>query len=200
MRRLAVLSALLVLVASSVFAAPPDYMTLKLGAYSPQDGKIEAVSTDMSTGFNGEWAIGHYFHPNMAMEFSIGYMESRGKGTLNGNAVSVKISAVPVLLNIKGVIPFSRGEIYTLAGGGFYVADGRGSSQGVTAEDSDTTFGWQVGIGGNYNLSETVFLGLEGKYLWVKPTFDIPGVIPGVASLGVHLDGIQATANIGYRW
>jgi len=189
MKRIALLSALLVIVAIPALAIPPDYMTLKLGAYSPRHSDLK---DDFSTNFNGEWAIGHYFHPNMALEFSIGYFETRG----NDNGVSAKFYAVPVLLNIKGVIPIARGEIYALAGGGFYTVTGKASSNGITTEDTDTPFGWQVGIGGNYNLSEKVFLGLEGKYLWVKSTFDMPGA----SSVGVHLDGIQATANIGYRW
>ena len=192
MRKVALLSALLVLVAMPALATPPDYMTLKLGAYSPQDKKIEDTSANISTGFNGEFALGHYFHPNVAVEFSIGYFGTRA----NDNGVSAEFSAIPVLLNIKGVIPIAKGEIYALAGGGFYTVTCKASANGITVEDTDTPFGWQVGIGGNYNLSETVFLGLEGKYLWVKPTFGIPGVTFG----GVHLDGIQATANIGYRW
>jgi hypothetical protein len=34
-------------------------------------------------------------------------------------------------------------------------------------------------------------LGVEGKYFWAYPEFD---------SVKVHIDGIQATANIGYRF
>ena len=46
-------------------------------------------------------------------------------------------------------------------------------------------------MGGNFDLSGKVFLGLEGKYFWANPEFD---------SVNVHIDGIQATANIGYRF
>jgi opacity protein-like surface antigen len=189
MKKVALLSVLSVLVAIPALAVPPDYMTLKLGGYFPQRSDLK---DDFSTGFIGEWAIGHSFHPNMAMDFSIGYFETKA----NNKEAIAKLSVVPVFLNIKGVIPMARGEIYALAAGGLYVVTGEGSVSGVTFEDSDTPFGWQVGIGGNYNLSETVFLGLEGKYFKMKPAF----YIPGVRDLLFYIDGIQATANIGYRW
>lgn len=188
MKKAALLSVLLVLVAIPALATPADYMTLKLGAYSPRHSDLK---DDYSTGFNGEGAIGHYFHPNIALEFSVGYFETKA----SGNGVGGKFSAVPFLLNVKGVIPMARGEIYALAGGGFYMATGQASALGIPIKDTNTTAGWQVGIGGNYNLSETVFLGLEGKYLWAK--YKVPGISTSVTA---RLDGIQATANIGYRW
>jgi len=166
----------------------PNYIALKLGAYFPQHSDMD----NFDTGFNGELALGHYFNQNVALELSAGYFKS--EGDIPG--VSGEVTSIPILVNIKLVAPLTGGELYALAGGGVYITDFEASALGVTVSGDDTVFGFQVGIGGNVNLSQNAFLGLEGKYFWAKPSFDVLGV----ASIDIHIDGIQATANIGYRF
>ena len=187
MKRIALLSVLLVVIALPSFAAPPNYVALKLGGYFPQDSDMD----NFDTGFNGEIAVGHYFNPNMALEFSVGYLESSASEA----GVSGDIKSYPILLSIKGVAPVAGGELYALAGAGFYISDASLSGFGLNVDSNDTPFGFQLGVGGNYNLSPNVFLGLEAKYFWAKPSFDFLGV-----TQDVHIDGIQTTANIGYRF
>ncbi len=166
----------------------PNYVALKLGAYFPQHNDMD----NFDTGFNGELALGHHFNQNVALELSAGYFKS--EGDIPG--VSGEVTSIPILLNIKLVAPVPGGELYLLAGGGAYITDFEVSTLGITISGDDTVFGYQVGIGGNVNLSHNAFLGLEGKYFWAKPSFDVLGI----ASMDVHIDGIQATANIGYRY
>jgi len=187
MKRIALLSALMLMIAVPSFAAPPNYVALKLGAYLPQDDDMD----EFDTGFNGEVALGHYFNPNIAMEFSGGYFKSEG----DAEGVSGEVTVNPILLSIKGVAPFAGGEFYGLVGGGLYITEFEVSALGLTFTDDDTVFGFQLGIGANFNLANNVFLGLEGKYFWAKPSISILG-----ESLDVNIDGIQATANIGFRF
>ena len=184
MRKVALLSVLLVIFAVPAFAASlPNYGTLKLGGYFPQNS---------DTGFNGEIAFGHYFNPNVAMEFSVGYL----KTSCCVAGVNADITSYPILLSIKGVAPFSGGELYALAGGGLYITNLDASPSGVDVSSDDTPFGFHLGAGGNFSVSPNVFLGLEVKYFWAKPSFSWPGV----TSVDVRVDGTQATANIGYRF
>lgn len=184
MKRIALLSVLLLLVTVPVLAdSLPNYSILKLGAYIPQADDLE----NFNSGFNVEAAVGQYLNPNVALELSIGYLKSNG----NDSGVSGQVRAYPVLLSVKGVVPLRRAELYVLAGGGVYFADVRVSAFGVSVDETDTTSGFQAGVGGNFNVSENVFLGLEGRYFWSNPRFD---------SVNVHMDGILVTANVGYRF
>ena len=188
MKRTVLLSVLLMMIAVPAFAAPPNYVALKLGGYFPQHSDMD----NFDSGFNGEIAVGHYFNPNVALEFSVRYLESSGSDAgINGD-----ITSYPILLSVKGVAPVAGGELYAIAGAGFYITNFDASALGVNVSSDDTPLGFQLGVGGNFNLSPNVYLGLEAKYFWAKPSFDILGV----TSVDVHIDGIQATANIGYRF
>jgi opacity protein-like surface antigen len=189
MKRIALLFlAFLLLAVPALAASPSNYATLKLGAYLPQDDDLD----EFDTGFNGEVAFGHYFNPNVALEFGVGYLKTEGEVP----GVSGEITSHPILLSIKGVTQITGGEFYGMAGVGFYITDAEVSTLGVTVNSDDTPFGFHFGVGGNLNLSPNAFLGLEAKYFWAKPSFDVLGI----TSFDFHLDGIQATANIGYRF
>jgi opacity protein-like surface antigen len=167
---------------------PPNYVALKLGAYFPQFSDLD----DFDTGFTGEIAFGRYFTPNVALEFSAGYLET----SVSERGTNTDVTSYPILLSIKGAVPVSGGEFYVLAGGGIYITNLDVSAPGVNVSSDDNPFGFQLGIGGNFNLSEKVFLGLEGKYFWAKPSFDLPGG----TSVDINIDGVQAMANIGFRF
>lgn len=189
MRKVALLSVILVIFAIPALAASPsNYGTLKLGGYFPQNSDMD----NFDSGFNGEVAFGHYFNPNIAAEFSVGYFKTEGSDA----GVNGEITSYPILLSIKAVLPLSGGELYALAGGGIYITNLDASALGVNVSSDDNPFGFHLGVGGNLNLSPNLFLGLEAKYFWAKPSFDLLGV----TSVDVHIDGIQATANIGYRF
>lgn len=190
MKRTALLSVLLLLVTVPAFAENPpnnttlkNYAILKLGAYIPQADDMD----NFNDGFNVEVAVGQYINPNVAIDLSVGWLKSSG----NVPGVSGQVRAYPVLLSIKGLVQVPRGELYVLVGGGVYFTDVDVSGFGFSGSTTDTTSGFQAGVGGNFNLSGNVFLGLEGKYFWANPEWE---------GVNVHIDGIQATANIGYRF
>jgi len=189
MRRIALLSALFILFAvPALGASPSNYGTLKFGGYFPQHSDLD----DWDTGFNAELALGHYFNPNVALEFSVGYLST----SASEEGISGDITSIPILLSIKGIAPVAGGELYALVGGGVYITNVELSGFGLSINSDDTPVGFQLGVGGNFNVSPNVFLGLEAKYFWAKASFDFLGV----TTEDVHIDGIQATANIGYRF
>ena len=190
-----------------------NYVALKFGAYFPQSIDLET----WSNGFNGELAFGHYFNPNMAGEVGIGYFETKadfaGNTVLGRATENDKITVLPFTVTGKAIIPFggkddshgaSPSELYVGAGIGAYFAKGESDifiqSLGRASDTSnDLAFGAHVVAGGNFDATPNIFLGVEMKYLWVKPSFS--GTFFGVPiALDPKLDGFTATANLGYRF
>ena len=196
MKKVALMSLLVLLLAVPAFAGPPNYVVLKGGIYSPGHEDMTAVANgDFGVGFNGEVAFGHYFTPNIALELGVGYLQSKSATYLdNGVSTSIDISSIPVTLSIKGVIPFPQGEVYALVGGGAYISS-IDWKQGTTESKDGTAFGFQAGIGGSYNVTQEVYLGLEGKYFWAQPEFKWAS-----GTDKVHIDGFQGTINLGFRF
>ena len=179
-----VLAALLLVLpaASQAKSRPPGYLAVKGGGYFPQHGDLE--------GFDGglllEVAYGRHVTPGFAVEGSVGYFRSESDSLLPAGADEV--SALPVLLTVKGVAPFGTVEGYGLAGAGVYFVETKGPLGG---SDDDTVVGFHLGAGGNVFLSEGFFLGAELKYLFLEAN-----------RLGqdLRLDGFAFTANAGFRF
>lgn len=184
MRRIALLSILLVLVGVSAFAeTPANYAALKLGGYLPQADDVE----DFDNSFYGELAYGRYFHKNLAVEFGVGYTKSSGSGPSDG----VDLTIIPFTAAVKGVLPMGDFEPFATLGVGAYYAKAEGNNALGSLDETDTAFGYFAGVGANYNFSGNMFLGLEGKYFFAKPSF---------GSVDAKIDGINLTANLGFRF
>jgi opacity protein-like surface antigen len=160
-------------------AVPPSAFTLKVGAYFPQE---DLDDLEFDTGLNAEVSFTSYFHPNLAAELGIGYFESE-------NDFDFEVTAIPVTLNLKGIIPIGGVELYALGGiGAYYV-----TFEFPGFDENDTVLGFQAGAGVNFNITPAMFVGAEAKYLWAKPDFGFP--------VGeIKIDGFQATANLGFRF
>jgi len=173
------------------------YVTLKTGIYSPQGTPFK----DFDQGFNGEVSTGSYVASNFSMELGIGYFESKGSGVIvaPGNQVipaDAKISVIPITVNGKYLVTRGSLEPYAEAGVGVYVADGELSGGGIDLSDRYTNLGVFLGLGANIHLSKKLFLGVEGRYLWVgEPEFHL-----GQVTRKVEIDGFTATANLGYKF
>ena len=189
MRKVALLSVLL-----AIFTVPAaassysNYITAKLGAYIPQHRDMD----NYDAGPNIELALGRYFNPNVALDFSLGFFHSEGSVA----GIDLGVHGFPILLSIKGLIPHAGGELYALAGGGVYITSFEAVGLGVLVNDKDNALGYQLGIGANFLVADNMFFGLEGKYLWAQPTYKMNGV----TSSDVHIDGIQVTVNVGGRF
>ena len=194
-----VLAIALVGAISPAFAAesPENYLAIKAGVYSPSDSNdlndFNGGSTtrlDSKTGFAGEIAAGHYFLPNVALEVGAGYFQSEGSAAAQPGETKLKV--VPVTATGKVLIPIGMFEPYGLFGIGAYFTelDVNGNT-GNFSGSSEITYGLHAGAGVNLNFTKDMFVGLEGKYLWAKPSF---------GGQDINLDGFITTANLGFRF
>jgi opacity protein-like surface antigen len=182
---------------------PGNYAAIKLGGYFPQSDDLD----EFDTGFNGEIALGHYFTPNIAGELGIGYFKSESDTAFGFDpsiglvTADAELTVIPVTLNVKLAYPVGGIELYALAGVGVYISEveinATALGLGLSDSDDDTAFGFNLGLGANFNITPNVYLGAEVKYLWAEPSFSFPlFLLEG----DVKIDGIQATANLGYRF
>lgn len=191
-------------ICSSVFAAeepttdkPANYVALKAGIYSPSGtfdldnfNGGQRTHFDSKTGFNGEIAIGHYFLPFLALELGAGYFESKGSPAAEPGEIKLKV--VPLIATGKVFIPLGMFEPYGLFGVGAYITDLDVSGNSDDFRGSTKiTYGLHAGAGFNINVTDNVFLGVEGKYLWAKPSF---------GGQDIKLNGFTTTANLGLRF
>jgi outer membrane protein W len=177
-------------------ALAQNYLVLKGGIYSPQNEKLY----DFDSGFNGELAFGRYLNKNLAFEVASGYFKTRA--TKSADVVSAEatldFNLVPLTGALRAIIPMGAFELYGLGGGGAYFlwTDSSVSTNNRSASSSDkynqTLAGGFLGAGATIKVSPTVFLGLEGKYLWTTNlTLDN-------LETDINLNGIQATLNLGF--
>jgi opacity protein-like surface antigen len=169
-----------------------NYAQLKIGGFFPQTSDLD----NFDAGGNIEVGIGHRVAPGFAIEGNFGYFETKGTFNVPGIAsVDETFKVMPLTLSLKGQAFFDRFEPYAEAGIGVYFIKDEidGTILGIPGSDSenDTQLGLHVGLGGNYNITPQVFLGVEGRYLWLRTdTFGVD----------VKLDGFFLTANLGYRF
>ena len=176
----------------------PNYLVLKGGIYSPQNDKLDKFDT----GFNGELAIGRYFNKNLAIELASGYFETRAtknaSSEISSAQATVDFNVVPLTLALKGAIPMDNFELYGIGGGGAYFlwTDSKVSTNFQSSSSSDkyneTLVGGFLGAGASLKVSPTVFIGLEGKYLWTSAQ-----TIKNIDT-DVNLNGFIATFNLGF--
>jgi opacity protein-like surface antigen len=196
---LLILTLALIGITSPAFAAekPANYVVLKGGIYSPSEkydldnfNSGNESRLDTKTGFNGEIAFGHYFLPIFAMELGAGYFESKGSPAAEpGNA---KLKVVPVIATAKGLLPLGVIEPYGEFGiGAYFTKFDVSGNLGEFSGSSKVTYGLHAGAGVNFNLTDTMFLGFEGRYLWAKPSY---------GGQDVKINGFTTTADLGLRF
>jgi opacity protein-like surface antigen len=83
-------------------------------------------------------------------------------------------------------------EPYGEFGIGAYIADLDVSGNlGDFSSSTKGVFGFHAGAGVNFNITPILFLGVEGRYLWAKPSF---------GGQDIKLDGFTVTADLGLRF
>jgi opacity protein-like surface antigen len=197
--------------ASQSFAAEraPSYVALKGGIYSPsatftlKNLDVETTfDADTKTGFDGEIAFGHYVLPTLALELGAGYFQ--GTGTVASDMSTarhqVDFNVVPVIFSAKALVPAGPIDPYGEAGIGAYftkidVADNLNSFSGKT------TFGIHAGGGVNVNVSPTMFVGAEGRYVWADPSIGGQTIVLNSDEYsldGFKLNGFTTTLVLGF--
>lgn len=160
-----------------------NYAAVKTGLYTFTGGLEDS---DFVTGFNGEIAIGHYLHSNIALEAGACYIHD---GIIKGRR---EVRFVQIPLTAKGIYPL--GNVEAVYGGGIGVnfAKLRGEFNGLHVDDRDTVFGGHLLLGANFNISHATFIGIEGKYNFTeKARFN---------SVETNLNGYSVSANLGFRF
>lgn len=188
---------------SYVIATDSNYITLKPGIYSPQSSSLK----HFDTGFNGEIAFGHRFNPNIAMETGIGYFNTEATFGYPFRE-NIHYNVVPITLSGKLIWPADKWEFFGVGGLGAYIISMDTKVSGIvnnwsgraSLKDTDTVFGAHLGLGCQYNITPKLFVGAEGKYLWARPA-NLRDHARGLAiDAQPRMDGILATAVIGFRF
>lgn len=138
--------------------------------------------TRLDEAFLIEFAFGRLFHPNFALEVATGYIHDGHAGD--------ELQGYPLTLTAKGVYPLEKARLFAGGGVGVYFMGFDGEIENVNITGGkDTVFGGHLLIGGDLYIHPSVFLGMEGKYLFIeKADFE---------EKTVELDGFVFTVKIG---
>ncbi len=161
-----------------------NYIVLKGGTYTFMDSLKDA---NFSTGFDAELAYGHYVLSNLVLEGAAGYVHD---GVNKGYGNDIKV--IPVTLTAKVVLPLARIEPFVGAGIGLYFTKFHGKVEETVTDVSKTLAGGHVAAGSYYNISSSLFAGVEGKYVVTEEA--------DFGRLRTSLNGFSVTANVGCRF
>ena len=184
-----------------------NYVAAKFGLFTPT-GDLE--ENEFDSGFNGEVTYGRYLHPNVAVELGIGYFQTEanfsGRVPILGSYTETdEVTVIPLTGTVKGAWEVGIAEFYAGGGLGVYSADieanANTSNLGpLSISGDDTVFGFHLLGGVNFDLTDKIFLGIEGKHIWTDEA-QVDGAIAGVpVTIKTDLDGFMVTGNIGFRF
>jgi opacity protein-like surface antigen len=174
-------------------AIPHTYLQLRLGFYVPQASDLDGFNNGLAI----DGALGYRFSPNLAAELGLGYFSSTADTVSSGGVtVEPKFSGVPITASVKGILPVSPSvDIYGLVGLGLYrvTLEATGSAGGQTATVSfdDTAFGLLLGAGASFDISRSVFLSVDLRYMVAKATFD---------TAEGNIDSLFLNGGVGFRF
>ena len=192
-----------------------NYVSVKGGIYSPTNDL-----DDFKTGFNGEITLNRYLSPYFALDATVGYFHTNnsengifltslpGEGIISPIAYSgdFDINAVPVTATAKGIRPLDIGELYAGVGTGVYFVGGDldvnvSDVLKISSSDTDTVWGMQLLAGVLFDINDTFFVGIEGKYILtggVELEDEIYGI--KVEYPDFDLDGYTVSALLGFSF
>ena len=176
---------------ASAVEYPANYVVLKGGLYSPsKDFIIDNTHFNHDDGYVAEVAVGRYLMPMFALELGVGYFESKASPAVPAGEAKFKV--VPVTLTGKVLFPIGPIEPYGEFGiGGYFTkAEVTGTVFNFSGS-TESVFGLHAGAGVNFNITQNVFVGAEGRYIWAKPSW---------GGTDIKLDGFTLTADLGFRF
>jgi opacity protein-like surface antigen len=196
--------------ASGAWADSADYQNygrITVGMNQPT-GDLDDAGYDASGNIAATY--GRYLTKNLVVEGSAGTFfadqEFTDSTSITGNYTRKDvIGATPILGTIKGELPMGPLTLFAGAGAGLYfvVLDSEIDTTrlgDLNADDSDSVFGAHVVVGGNFNITPRVFVGVEGLYRWTSE-FDMRdrvGTIP--VEVEGNLDGYSICLLGGFRF
>ncbi len=183
--------AILVFIAVFILTAPlsaqgqdkQNYLLLKPGLFFFA-GDLKDIHHD--EGFYGELAYGRYLHKNFVLEAGAGYIHD---GIIRGRS---DIMAFPVTLTAKVIYPYKNIELLAGGGIGVYFTRFEREVDGFLAYDKDTVYGSHFLIGINMDITSSVYIGSEGRYIFAGES--------EFQETKADLKGIAVSVNLGYRF
>jgi hypothetical protein len=160
----------------------PNAISAGIGYYF-YTGDVED-RTDLDGAVNIEAAYTRQLHPNFALRAGTGYFHD---GRLGDD-----LRGYPLTVTALGVYPAGRLRLFAGGGVGVYFVDFEGKVDGTPIDDSDTIWGGHVLVGTSFDVTTTIFLGLEAKYLFLDSA--------RLGSRELDLDGVTVTATVGFRF
>ncbi|MBU0674511.1 MAG: porin family protein [Proteobacteria bacterium] len=208
----AVMNLIGVLVAGNVMAdegnQQQNFLQVKVGMFQPTSDLDDA---GYDTGGNIAIAYDRYLSRYLILEGAID-LSATENNDLSGNTAATgkydldnTLAVSSVLVTLKGEYPLGPVSVFGGAGGGIYgvTLNSEIDSETLgtfTKDDTDAVFGVQVTAGANYDVTERIFVGIEGTYRWTdevkmnKTVASVPVMYSG------DLDGYSVTVNTGFRF
>lgn len=201
------------LIIAGPFSACAQESTSEKYNYVSINGGLFIPTGDLSEFDNGFYTsvmYNRYLSKYAAVEAGIGFYTVKEdavgvSAALGSSTRENKVMVIPATVNLKGILPFPDGEIYVGAGIGCYFArtevDVSSTSLGsFSADNNEAVFGGQIKAGVIINLSETIFLGVEGMYV-VTDNTDFIADFSGVPiRVDTDLDGFSVSGVFGFRF
>jgi opacity protein-like surface antigen len=169
----------------SARSGPDTYLELDLGAFLPQAKDLD--SFDPGVALSG--TFGAMFSRYVGAEASLGYYRATATLAAAPLATDVALNVMPVLVNLRVMVPFKAMEFSARAGPGIHFASLHASG-GASAWDTATAFGFQAGASAAFNLSPTTLVGLDALWTFAEAKFE---------GVNTKLDGVIVSVKLGYR-
>lgn len=181
------------------FGASGMYGSFNAGIAKPADGNmtisgVGSAELEYDTSFTVGGAIGYRLGEtgDYRVEGEVAYQNNEVDriaynslpADLGGGVILSSMEASMLTFLLNGYIDFNYGSAFSwfVTGGfGFARYDGEMTRNGVTDDEDDTVFAYQLGVGTGYAVTETVTLDCKYRYLRTED-FNIEGGDIEVAS------------------
>jgi opacity protein-like surface antigen len=160
-------------------SGPDTYLSFHLGAFIPE-GDYKSWDPGVSLG----GLFGARFNPYLSAELEVDW----DNATKKSGGSTAHFTDVPFCINLVGRIPAKVAEL-TLYGGAAIHVTGVSVSGGNNV--ADTVFGTHLGVGLAFNLSRTMAVGVDGRWIFATANYGYGDV---------DIGGLRLVATLQYRF